>query len=174
MQAIRECIHSVTSQEGWNLGRLAEELGIHRESLSRLRSGEIDQPKFPVVAKLFKLANRSLDQLVGIDAGGAGPLGAEERRELDVYRGQLSRAMEQIERYEDLIDMIRRTGSLTPEAQPAPLTANPSPEQQAAIRDTAAARRRVVAAIEEGLEELARLAEEERATSEAGIKDNAS
>lgn len=64
------------------MGRLAEELGIHRQSLRRLRTGEVEEPSFPVVAKLFKLANRSLDRLVGIEIGEHQPLGESEQRQL--------------------------------------------------------------------------------------------
>lgn len=83
------------------MGRLAEELGIHRESLSRLRSGEIEQPKFPVVAKLFKLANRSLDQLVGIEIGVSAPLTEEERAELRREREERIRLTRIIDRWLD-------------------------------------------------------------------------
>jgi transcriptional regulator with XRE-family HTH domain len=73
MKAITGCYDALRVQRGWGIAEVAKELGVHYETARRLRAGEIKEPSFALVAELHRLANRSLDQWIGISSQPMGP-----------------------------------------------------------------------------------------------------
>jgi transcriptional regulator with XRE-family HTH domain len=73
MKAITGCYDALRVQRGWGIAEVAKELGVHYETARRLRAGEIKEPSFALVAELHRLANRSLDQWIGISSQPLGP-----------------------------------------------------------------------------------------------------
>jgi transcriptional regulator with XRE-family HTH domain len=73
MKAITGCYDALRVQRGWGIAEVAKELGVHYETARRLRAGEIKEPSFALVAELHRLANRSLDQWIGIASQPLGP-----------------------------------------------------------------------------------------------------
>jgi hypothetical protein len=85
MRAIKDCFEALRIHHGWGIAEVAQQLGVHYETARRLRAGEIKEPSFTLVSGLHSLAQRSIDNWVGISptATAAGASLMEDRvREL--------------------------------------------------------------------------------------------
>jgi transcriptional regulator with XRE-family HTH domain len=66
--AIREVFEELLERRGWTLARLASVTGVSRMTVNRWHNGSVDDPRYLGLAKLFYLAERSLDLLPPSDA----------------------------------------------------------------------------------------------------------
>ncbi len=104
MEAIKECVAIIVSRPGWTMQRLADDLGIHYESLRRLKAGRFKEPPFHLVAEIFRRVPRSLDELAGITSSPQPELTEDEQRLLVELRQRAERA-------EWMLDQLRGEGA---------------------------------------------------------------
>lgn len=81
MEAVESCIRDIQQKRRLGIGEIVAELGISRAALGRIRKGEVADPGFHVMAKLHKLAGRSVDALLGI----AGPQEVQPAKPFDAH-----------------------------------------------------------------------------------------
>jgi transcriptional regulator with XRE-family HTH domain len=62
-QALAEVLTELVDRRGWTLTRISRATGLSRQTLHNWRDGQINDPRYLGLAKLFALADRSLDLL---------------------------------------------------------------------------------------------------------------
>jgi transcriptional regulator with XRE-family HTH domain len=68
VESIAACVKTVLAQPDWNMKRLASELNVTPDTIRKVLRGDIAEPRFSFVAGIHIIANRSLDEVLGIDS----------------------------------------------------------------------------------------------------------
>lgn len=122
LDSIERCFDDIRRTRGWGMAEVALALGVHYDTLSKLRNGKIAKPSFDLVAGIHLLAEHSLDELLGISAKAARNGQSDQR--LTLVENQIKGLMAMLGQVMIQVGIPAETETVAAGASDAPIPAD--------------------------------------------------